>query len=109
MIARTRFVAEIDGAVVGTASGGDGDATGAAALTAMWVDPGFRRMGVGHSLVQRVMGWAQEAGYAELFLWVVGGNGDAERLYERNGFRRTGATQEVRPGELEYEMSRFLR
>ncbi|HET9782633.1 MAG TPA: GNAT family N-acetyltransferase [Candidatus Dormibacteraeota bacterium] len=106
---RTRFIAEVDGAVVGTSSGGDGDASGAAALTAMWVDPGFRRQGIGDALVQRVIEWARQTGYGELFLWVVDGNGSAERLYERNGFRRTGAAQEVRPGELEYEMSRSLR
>ena len=106
---RTRFIAEVDGVAVGTSSGGDGDASGAAALTAMWVDPGFRRQGIGDALVQRVIEWARETGYRELFLWVVDGNGSAERLYERNGFRRTGAAQEVRPGELEYEMSRSLR
>jgi len=75
----------------------------------MWVDPGFRRQGVGDALVQRVIEWAQMTGYDRLFLWVVDGNGNAERLYERNGFLRTGAAQEVRPGELEYEMSRSLR
>lgn len=109
MTARVRFVAEVDGTVAGTASGGDGDTTGAAALTAMWVDPRFRKQGVGDALVQRVIEWAREAGYGQLFLWVVEGNGSAERLYERNGFRRTGAVQDVRPGELEYEMSRPLR
>jgi hypothetical protein len=36
----------------------------------------------------------------------VDGNDSAERLYERFGFRRTGAQEEVRPGRLEYEMSR---
>lgn len=109
MAARTRFVAESEGVVVGTASGGDGDATGVAALTAMWVDPRFRRRGVGALLVQRVVDWAQEAGYSQIFLWVVRNNDEAQRLYERHGFRRTGAEQEVRPGELEYEMSKRLR
>jgi GNAT superfamily N-acetyltransferase len=106
---RARFVAEVEGAVVGTASGGDGDTPAAAALTAMWVDPRFRGQGVGEALVQRVIQWARETGYDELLLWVVDGNESAERLYERNGFRRTGAVQDVRPGDLEYEMSRRLR
>ncbi|HKC19437.1 MAG TPA: GNAT family N-acetyltransferase, partial [Candidatus Dormibacteraeota bacterium] len=85
---RARFVAEARAAVVGTASGGDGDATTTAALTAMWVDPRFRRQGVGEALLQRVIDWAREVGYDELLLWVVDGNHNAERLYERNGFRR---------------------
>lgn len=75
----------------------------------MWVDPRYRRQGIGDALIRRVVNWARGMGYGELFLWVVDGNGSAERLYERNGFRATGAVQEVRPGELEHEMSRSLR
>ena len=92
--------------MVGTVSCGDGESTGVAALTAMWVDPGFRRRGIGALLVQRAIDWARETGYSQPVLWVVDGNEDAERLYARHGFRRTGAQEEVRPGRLEYEMSR---
>ena len=105
---RTRFVAEADGVVAGTVSGGDGDSTGAAAMTAMWVDPRFRRQGVGDLLVKTVIEWARAAGYEEMFLWVTDGNTNAERLYRRNGFARTGGVQDIRPGELEYEMVRRL-
>jgi GNAT superfamily N-acetyltransferase len=105
---RTRFVADVDGVVAGTVSGGDGDTTGVAAMTAMWVDPRFRHQGVGDLLVKSVMEWARGARYDEMFLWVTEGNDNAERLYKRNGFVRTGADQEVRPGRLEYEMSRKL-
>ena len=108
LASRTRFVAEADGVVAGTVSGGDGDSTGAAAMTAMWVDPRFRRLGVGDLLVKTVIEWARAAGYEEMFLWVTDGNGDAERLYRRNGFARTGGVQDIRPGELEYEMVRRL-
>jgi GNAT superfamily N-acetyltransferase len=103
-----RFLAEVDGVVAGTASGGNGDLDGAAALTAMWVDPRFRRRGVGDLLVKTVMEWAKSSGYRKLLLWVTDGNDNAERLYARNGFARTGAAQEVRPGHLEYEMSAEL-
>lgn len=105
---RTRFVAEADGVVAGTVSGGAGDSTGAAAMTAMWVDPRFRRQGIGDLLVKTVIEWAREAGYEEMFLWVTDGNANAERLYRRNGFARTGGVQDIRPGELEYEMVRRL-
>lgn len=108
LASRTRFVAEVAGLVAGTVSGGDGDSTGAAAMTAMWVDPRFRRQGVGDLLVNTVIEWARAAGYEEMFLWVTDGNANAERLYRRNGFARTGAVQDVRPGELEYEMVRRL-
>lgn len=108
MTGRTRFLAEEDGVAAGTVSGGDGDSTGVAVMTAMWVDPRFRRRGVGDLLVKTLVEWAREKGYDQLFLWVTDGNDSAERLYARNGFRRTGASQDVRPGRLEYEMSRAL-
>lgn len=94
--------------VAGTVSGGDAGETGSAAMTAMWVDPRFRRRGVGDLLVKTLIDWAAGHGYAQLFLWVTDGNFRAERLYARNGFTRTGESQEVRPGELEFEMSRKL-
>jgi GNAT superfamily N-acetyltransferase len=108
VVERERFVAEVDGAVAGTASGGDGEVNGAAAMTAMWVDPRHRRLGVGDLLVKTMIGWARARGYGRLLLWVTDVNVAAQRLYERNGFARTGASQEVRPGELEHEMSREL-
>jgi hypothetical protein len=51
-----------------------------------------------------VIDWAQRSGYSRLLLWVVDGNTNAERLYERSGFQRTGAVQEIRPGDVEHEM-----
>lgn len=107
---RATFVAEVGGAVAGTVSSGDSDQVGsAAALIATWVDPRYRRRGVGDVLVKTVIDWATKRGYREVFLWVTAVNAAAERLYARNGFVRTGASQDVRPGELEYEMARRLR
>jgi ribosomal protein S18 acetylase RimI-like enzyme len=99
----------VEGVVAGTVSGGDADSSGVCAMTAMWVDPRFRRRGVGDLLVKTVVGWATSAGYSSMLLWVADGNDAAERLYQRNGFRRTGAVQEMRAGALEYEMSTRLR
>ena len=105
---RVIYVAEVDGVVVGAVSGVDGEVNGSAAMIAMWVDPRFRRQGVGDVLVKTVMEWARGKRYGQMFLWVTEVNAGAERLYARNGFVRTGATQEVRPGELEHDMSRLL-
>lgn len=76
----------------------------------MWVDPRWRRQGVGEQLVNAVLEWARRAAYDEVRLWVAEGNQDAERLYARCGFTRTNAVQPVRPGEspLEYEMKRVI-
>jgi GNAT superfamily N-acetyltransferase len=109
--ARARFVAETDGRVVGMAAGGESlSDSGSAALTSMWVDPGSRGRGTGGSLVRTVLEWARGAGFGKVLLWVTEDNPSAERLYERNGFTRTGESQPVRDGEtrLEYEMSRRL-
>jgi GNAT superfamily N-acetyltransferase len=107
---RTRYVAEVEGEVAGTVSGGAaGESSSAsAAMTAMWVDPRFRRQGIGDLLVKTVIDWAKHAGYAHMFLWVADGNGAAERLYVRNGFKRTGTQQDIRPGQLEFELGRKL-
>jgi GNAT superfamily N-acetyltransferase len=110
LASRTRFVAEVDGQVAATVSGGDSDSPGAAAVTAMWVDPLFRRRGVGDVLIKHVLEWAASTGYTDAVLWVADQNESAERLYARNGFGRTGEVSEVRPGEsrLEFEMARTL-
>lgn len=104
---RARFVAELDGQVVGMAAVGESGCSRAASLTSLWVDPQARGEGVGSSLVLAAIAWATDAGHHQLLLWVTDGNSHAERLYERHGFRRTGDTQQVRLGEdrLEFEMS----
>lgn len=110
MADRTRFVAEVDGEAAGIVSGGDSGTEGRAAITTMWVDPTFRRRGVGDLLVKSVLEWARSTGYSYVVLWVTEGNGQAEKLYERNAFVRTGQVSLVRAGEdrIEYEMGRKL-
>lgn len=107
---RARFVAEVDGQAAGMVSGGDSGTEGTAAITAMWVEPGFRRHGVGALLVESVLEWARSNGYADVVLWVTAGNEEAERLYQRHAFVRTGQVSLVRAGEdrIEYEMGRRL-
>jgi GNAT superfamily N-acetyltransferase len=76
-------------------------------MTSMWVDPRFRRQGIGDLLVKTVIEWAKAGGYRELYLWVTAVNHNAERLYQLNDFVRTGASQDIRGG-LEFEMVRKL-
>jgi GNAT superfamily N-acetyltransferase len=104
---RARFVAELNGKVVGMATAGESGYSRAASMTSFWVGPQARGKGVGDSLVLAVIAWATGAGHNQVLLWVTDGNAHAERLYERHGFHRTGETQLVRPGEdrVEFEMS----
>ena len=103
-------MAESDGQVVGMASVGDAGDGRTGSLTSFWVHPRARGKGVGDSLILAAVETAREAGYGELLLWVTENNPHAQRLYERHGFQRTGATQQIRPGDarLEYEMSTKL-
>jgi GNAT superfamily N-acetyltransferase len=103
-----RFVAEVDGEVVGVVGAGAGEFSGSAALTSLWVDPRFRGRGVGSALVAAVEEWARSQHLNQVVLWVTEVNRTAERLYEHLGFTRTGRVSEVRPGEpaVEHEMSK---
>ena len=107
VVARMRYVAEADGQVVGMASVGESGHPGAGSVTSFWVHPAARGKGVSDCLLLAVIDWAKHSGDDHLHLWVAEGNTQAERLYERHGFRRTGATQRVRPSEerMEFEMS----
>jgi ribosomal protein S18 acetylase RimI-like enzyme len=59
-------------------------------LFGMWVDPGFRRAGIGRALVEAVVAQAGLAGKTRVVLHVVADNFGARRLYERSGFHATG-------------------
>ena len=105
-----RFIAEVDGQVVGIVGAGPGNFSGTVALTSLWVDPGFRGRGVGTALIGAVEEWAKSQGLTQVLLWVTEVNRSAEKLYEQLGFRRTGSVSEVRPGEpaVEHEMSKRI-
>jgi len=60
---------------------------------AMWVDPAFRRRGLGGRLLDAGLAWFRvTAPHRPLRLDVNPQQGDAVRLYESRGFRRTGSS-----------------
>lgn len=102
-----QFLAEVDGAVIGTASGvvDAGDPT-AMLLVAMFVVPTSRGRGIGEQLVKAVVEQAQAEGARRVRLHVVETNHAGEQLYARSGFVRTGATMRLphQPELTEHEM-----
>lgn len=77
-----------------------------AQVISMWVDPGYRRAGVGKALIDAVGDWNRFRRVRELVLMVTSVNAGAIAFYEGLGFAKTGATGEY-PNDaaiIEYEM-----
>ena len=77
-------------------------------IVSMWVDPEFRRAGVGRLLIDSVAAWARGRGMHELKLMVTSVNHGAIAFYERLGFRMSGKTGPYPndPAITEFEMLR---
>jgi len=56
----------------------------------MWVEPAWRRRGVGRALLGEVFRWARERGMSRLALWAPAHNPAALTLYGQAGFRENG-------------------
>ena len=59
-------------------------------IVAMWVDPDWRRQGVGKSLLQAASEWCKKKGLKSMRLDVNERIESARRLYETLGFEYTG-------------------
>ena len=59
----------------------------------MWVEPAWRRRGVGRALLQQVCNWARERGLSRLQLWAPAHHLAALSLYGQAGFGETGKRQ----------------
>jgi len=102
------FVAADGGPWVGIAAGfiDESAPERRADLVSMWVQPTYRKHGVGQLLVERIIVWATEREARRVVLWVTRRNDAAISLYQRCGFRETGEAQPLpsRPGVVENQM-----
>jgi len=71
---------------------------GLAHMTGVWVDPRYRRQGLGKWLVHEACRWADSKGADRLVLWINDTNPIAVRFYEALGFIPTGESRAVHPG-----------
>jgi GNAT superfamily N-acetyltransferase len=102
------FVAEEDGQPVGLVFGlFDRDDAALGHLGGMWVEPGWRRRGVGRALATAVIAWARERKLRALELWVTEGNRGAIELYAAHGFTATGE-EDVLPSDPSFRVSRMM-
>jgi ribosomal protein S18 acetylase RimI-like enzyme len=88
------------GQPVGMASGIPGDEPGTAELISMWVAPQARGQHVGDQLIARIESWAKASGFDDFRLSVRADNGQAIRLYERQGFELAPGCEPGEDGEL---------
>ena len=81
-----------------------------ALLVSMWVDPGFRRSGVGQRLIEEVSRWAAQRGAKRLKLQVTETNHAAIAFYRRLGFAMTGESEPYPndPALVEWGMAKPL-
>lgn len=92
------FVATADSADTGMVRGGPYEGKpGDAILLSMWVSPTARGKGVGEALIDAVVDWARSEGFGRLLLEVADENAPAIALYDRKGFKPTGATTTLPP------------
>src|SRR4051794_38994129 len=70
---------------------------GLAHMSGVWVDPHWRRQGLGRWLVTSACDWAGSKGAQRLQLWVDDTNPGAIEFYLSLGFRATGERRPVSP------------
>jgi ribosomal protein S18 acetylase RimI-like enzyme len=75
-------------------------------VISMWVDPAYRRSGVGTALIEGLKTWAVACNIRELHLMVTSVNAGAIGFYKRLGFQMTGWTGPYpnHPAIFEHEM-----
>jgi ribosomal protein S18 acetylase RimI-like enzyme len=106
----TGYLALDDGHPCGIAGGYFSDDQHRPYLISMWVEPAYRRRGLGRQLVEAIIEWARSRGSSELVLEVTTNNESAVRFYEQLGFIRTGKIVPYPndPALHEYEMVKSI-
>ena len=99
----TIFIAFSDEIAIGLVGAFFENKTGRAFICSMWVDPEFRKSGVGNSIVKKSSYWLSDRGGSSIFAWVAESNKSAIRFYKSLGFVATNEKETLpsNPGESE--------
>jgi GNAT superfamily N-acetyltransferase len=73
-------------------------------LSAIYVEPECIGSGLGRALFNAGCAWMREAGYADVFWWVVGVNRRAIRFYERMGAVRVPGAERRCDGDFLHQL-----
>lgn len=106
------LVAVDDSTICGLATTGlcrDIDLPNCGELTAMYVDPAYLRTGVGRLLMTAARKRLRLVGLTQAVLWVLDGNVNARRFYERDGWWLDGACRTETFGNIRVEQLRYRR
>jgi ribosomal protein S18 acetylase RimI-like enzyme len=108
---RTVFVAEIDHTIIGFSMIGkslDSDAdeyTGE--LYALYIDPAYKRQGLGSMLLHIALEELRNRGYTNVTLWVPSKNIGARTFYERRGWFEDGSVKIDTSDRLDLHETRY--
>lgn len=80
------WIAECDGKIAGAIALVKGEESFSAQLRWFLVDPRFRRNGIGKMLIRKLLDFAKNKGYQNIFLWTVDSLKTARRIYKTFGF-----------------------
>ena len=64
-------------------------------LIAIYVEPGFKHLGIGSKLIAACEDIAKAKGKDEIRLWVLEDNQSARRFYEKHGFESTNVIKKL--------------
>ena len=98
------LLAKVDGVAAGcVALRGYPRIAGACEMKRLWVEPGFRGLGLGRRLVREAIAWARREGMTAMYLdTVAAAMPEAVRLYGAMGFERIEAYHGDCTGDVEF-------
>jgi GNAT superfamily N-acetyltransferase len=106
------IVATEAGTICGFATTGpsrDGDGEGSGEVLALYVEPDRWGLGIGRALIEDARGRLAQQGFALASLWVLAGNGRAERFYRIDGWAPDGARRPDEIGGMAVDEIRYRR